>query len=378
MTSRIEPSERVFPQHSGSFPGLRSQWRSLIRPAIAGFMFGYIILHPVAMVVFQWLDPRLAAAAGHDKASALWGPIMHSFHLNMLAMGLVFGVIGLLITTSSACHRVALTWQRDRLAEELTRNERLRNELAEQAEMLRQSNEDLAKLELATRRTTQFMAHDFKSALGCISGFAGQLLERPQLGQDRDVASALDCIRRQAHRIMGSVMDLLEFARVREKRSPRKELISVSELFQEAVSDFSLPVHSERIALGDDHCNCPRLLADPRLLRRVLCNLISNAVKHNGPDTRVRLDSQVNELRTEVLFSCCDDGVGIPPEMLPTIFTEFAGTDNASGDSTGLGLAFCKAVVEAHGGRIWCESTTEQGARFFFTVPLHKEPINGQ
>ena len=116
-----------------------------------------------------------------------------------------------------------------------------------------------------------------------------------------------------------------------------------------------------------------RLFADPRLLRRALCNLISNAIKHNGPDTRVRLDAQVAESRTEVVFSCRDDGVGIPPEVLPSIFNEFAGTNDSSGDSTGLGLAFCKAVVEAHGGRIWCESTPH-GARFFFTIPLHKEP----
>ena len=173
-------------------------------------------------------------------------------------------------------------------------------------------------------------------------------------------------------------MDLLEFARVRGRRGPRMEQISVPELLQEAVSDFSLPMHAGHILLGDNHPCCPPLLADPRLLRRVLCNLISNAVKHNGPDTHVWLDSQVNELRTEVLFSCYDDGAGIPPELLPMIFTEFTGTNDSSGDSTGLGLAFCKAVIETHGGRIWCETSQPQGARFLFTIPLPKEPNNGQ
>jgi signal transduction histidine kinase len=250
--------------------------------------------------------------------------------------------------------------------------------LAEQAKLLRQNNEELAKLELANRRTSQFMAHDFKTSLGCVSGFATQLLEQPRLCEDHDVASALVCIRRQAHGMMGSVADLLEFARVRERREPRMQPICTSELLQETVSDFSLPAHAEHIALGDNYSSCPPLVADPRLLRRVLCNLISNAIKHNGPDTQVRLDAQAVESRMEVLFSCSDDGAGIPPEVLPSIFTEFATANDASRESTGLGLAFCKAVVEAHGGRIWCESTPPQGAQFFFTIPLRKEPNNGR
>ncbi len=246
------------------------------------------------------------------------------------------------------------------------------------AEMLKHKIEELARLELANRRTTQFMAHDFKSALGCITGFAGQLLEQPRLREDADVSEALVCIRRQAHQIMGSVMDLLEFARVRQRLGPRIKQISVPELLLEAVIDVSLPMHVGQILLGDNHRCCPPLSADPRQLRRVLCNLISNAIKHNGPDTHVWLDGQVDELRTEVIFSCYDDGAGIPPELLPTIFSEFAGTNDSSNDSTGLGLAFCKAVIEAHGGRIWCENTKPQGARFSFTIPLPKEPDNGQ
>ena len=333
-----------------------SRWRSLAWPAIAGFLFGYIVLHPVSMVVFQWLDPRLAAGLPHGMGGGLWGPIAHSFHLGMLPMGLVFGVIGAVISTFYACYRLTLTAQRDRLAE--------------QAEELKRNNEELARLELANRRTSQFMAHDFKTSLGCVAGFANQLLEQPQLQQDRDVASALVCIRRQAHGMMGSVTDLLEFARVRESREPRMNPTSVAELLQEAVSDFSLPAHTERITLGDHHPSCPRLFADARLLRRVLCNLISNAIKHNGPDTQVQLDAQVVESHTEVIFSCRDDGTGIPPEALPSIFNEFTSTNDSSRDSTGLGLAFCKTVVEAHGGRIWCESIPEHDTHFFFTVPL--------
>ena len=336
-----------------------NRWRKLFWQAVVGFLFGYLVLHPVSMVIFQWLDPRLAATMPYAMASAVSGgwfaPIAHSFHLSMLSMGLVFGMIGALISTSYAYHRSLVAAQRDRLAE--------------QAEVLKQNNVELARLELANRRTSQFMAHDFKTALGCVAGHATQLMEQPQLQENGDVLNTLLRIRRQAHGMMGSVADLLEFARVRERSDRQRQAISVTELLQEAVSDFSLPMHVEQITLGANHPCCPPVLADARQLRRVLCNLISNAIKHNGPGARVWLDAEVDESRGEALISCRDDGAGVSPEVLPGIFAEFASTGESSSESTGLGLAFCKTVVEAHRGRIWCENS-QQGAQFLFTIPF--------
>jgi len=357
---------KVRPSSDGSqirFPRLRNWCPSLFWQAVAGLVFGYFVLHPVSMVVFHWLDPRIAAAMPHSMQGGLRAPVFHSFELSMLPMALVFAVIGALITTFYGHHRLTLTVQRDRLAE--------------QTERLRQYNAELARLELANRRTTQFMAHDFKTSIGCVGGFAGELLEKPSLSQDRDLVDALVCIRRQSHRMMGTVTDLLELARVREGGVPQMESISLSGLLEEAVSDFSLPAHAKQIALGKQHRNCPSAWGDPRLLRRVLCNLISNAVKHNGPETHVSLDAQMDESGRQIRFACWDDGTGIPTDILPSIFTEFTTAGDASGGSTGLGLAFCKSVVEAHNGRIWCESSP-QGARFFFTIPLEEENHNGQ
>jgi signal transduction histidine kinase len=148
-------------------------------------------------------------------------------------------------------------FQRDLLAHELARNEYLCHELAEQAELLRQNNEELARLELANRRTRQFMARDFKNALGCVGGFVAQLLEHPRLREHSDIGDALVCIRRQAHRMMGSVTDLLDFARVRERSGPKIERTSATELLQEAVNGFSLPADSKRVAMGDNQSHCP-------------------------------------------------------------------------------------------------------------------------
>jgi signal transduction histidine kinase len=352
----------------------RVRWRSLIAPAVAGFWFGYLVLHPLSMVIFQCLDPRIAHA-GHHGTDQILAPIAHSFHADMLMMGLVFGMVGASITTFYGYHRLALTLQKERLAEQLAHNERLRAELAEQAEQLRENNEELARLELANRRTSQFMAHDFKTALACVGGFAGTLLKRPELHENKEVADALACIRRQAHRMMGSVTDLLEFARAREGLAPRVEPVSPAQLLREAVGDFSLPAQATHVALGDRNACCPAVSGDPRLLRRVLCNLIANAFAHNSRETHVWVDAEIDESGAGVLFSCGDDGAGIPPKVLPSIFKEFTTAGDPAGGSTGLGLAFCRTVVEAHGGRIWCENL-DRGARFLFTIPLHKEHDN--
>ena len=119
---------------------------------------------------------------------------------------------------------------------------------------------------------------------------------------------------------------------------------------------------------------CPRIDADALVVGRVLENLISNAVKHNSTGVEILLDACLARNGSEVIFTCTDDGRGIPDEFLPRLFAEYE-TDGEESptDSTGLGLAFCRKAVEAHGGRIWCERTDGAGARFCFTLPVAKE-----
>ena len=175
--------------------------------------------------------------------------------------------------------------------------------------------------------------------------------------------------------MMGSVSDLLQLARVRELETLPVEPVSVTDLLRETASDFSLPATVEGIALGDQHLCCPKIMASAQLLHRVLCNFVSNAIKHNGPGTKVWLDARVDESEGEIVFSCRDDGAGIPSEVLPSIFDEFAITADPLSGSTGLGLAFCKGAVEAHGGRIWCENLS-RGALFSFAIPLQTSEVS--
>ena len=113
--------------------------------------------------------------------------------------------------------------------------------------------------------------------------------------------------------------------------------------------------------------------ADQALLKRVFSNLIQNALTHSARSVTVTLGARTDSGGT--LFTVADDGVGIPPEYHDIIFRKFEQVKTPHIPrvrSSGLGLAFCKLVVEAHGGRIWVKSGSErQGSAFHFWLPEH-------
>ncbi|MCB0163212.1 MAG: ATP-binding protein [Anaerolineae bacterium] len=116
----------------------------------------------------------------------------------------------------------------------------------------------------------------------------------------------------------------------------------------------------------------PTVQADPRLLSRVIDNLLNNAFKYTNTDGTIEL---LAVRHGELLhISIRDDGQGIPPEYQQKIFDNFFQVTDAKGvpirKGTGLGLAFCRLAVEAHGGKIWVVSTPGQGSTFIFTLPL--------
>jgi signal transduction histidine kinase len=112
----------------------------------------------------------------------------------------------------------------------------------------------------------------------------------------------------------------------------------------------------------------PRVLVDPARIQQVLSNLVGNAIKFTPRDGRVtvRVELDADGVRVAVV----DTGPGIAPEQLPHIFGRFWQGKRSDRRGLGLGLAIAKAIVEAHGGRIWVESTVGEGSTFYFTVRL--------
>jgi signal transduction histidine kinase len=119
-----------------------------------------------------------------------------------------------------------------------------------------------------------------------------------------------------------------------------------------------------RLDLEDD---LPEIWADQDRLLQVLENLIGNAIKHTPEGGCITITAVPGP--GEIRFSVADTGAGIPDHCLPHVFERFWQAERASREGAGLGLPICKGIVEAHGGRIWAESTLGRGTSVFFTIP---------
>jgi len=173
------------------------------------------------------------------------------------------------------------------------------------------------------------------------------------------------------------VENILDMTRINESHLViQKENEVVDDVVSEAVSHVErlLRERNFTVQLPDDVIMVPM---DGRLIVRVLINLLENAVLHTQPEAAIQLSATINKDNLKVIVS--DNGQGIKEELYEKLFEKFVTNDKIVSDGRrgiGLGLANCKALVEAHGGSIWAEANDPQGTRFVFTLPLEHPAVS--
>ena len=146
----------------------------------------------------------------------------------------------------------------------------------------------------------------------------------------------------------------------------------MSELVGSALRELEVPLRGHPL-LRELPGDLPLLYCDGTMLERVLVNLLENASKYAGAETRIGISARVAGDALEVRV--WDQGPGLPEGKEQLIFEKFSRGDKESViPGVGLGLAICRAIVEAHGGRIWAENRPQGGASFYFTLPLKTPP----
>ena len=232
--------------------------------------------------------------------------------------------------------------------------------------------QDLTPLEEAERLRADFLAmvsHELLAPLTSIKGSAATLT-----GSATDLEPALArqfyrIIEDQADHMKELVSDLLDVARIETGALPvSPEPAEVAVLVDRARSAFTNAGGRNQLAIELEP-GLPLVLADRRRIVQVLVNLLTNAAHHSPADAAIRVSAVRDGV--DVAVSVTDEGRGIPSDRLPHLFRKFSGDDAGEQvGNTGLGLAICKGIVEAHGGRIRAESDgVGLGARFTFTLP---------
>jgi two-component system sensor histidine kinase/response regulator len=245
---------------------------------------------------------------------------------------------------------------------------RLGSELREHYALIRRQRDDLLRLQLQKEQLIAFVVHDLKNPVNSMD-LQAQLLQRiPDLPPR--ARRPLARIRDEARAQLRLVMNLLDIAKSEEGRLvPVKTRVDLDVLVAEVVTALELRA-SDAGATLDSSLSIHSVHADADLLRRVLENLVENAIRHAPEGTVVRLSAF--ERAGGVQLCVADAGAGIPEDAREKVFERFVqlGTDDASGTRAGrgLGLTFCRLAVEAHGGRIWVEDA-EPGAAFCLLLP---------
>lgn len=210
------------------------------------------------------------------------------------------------------------------------------------------------------------VAHDLRNPIAVISIAATSLIRRLP---DSAARRTIDRIIRGAQRAERLVRDLLEINAIETGRfSVTKHTVEPAHLIFAALeSQQSLAADASVIIATDLSPALPTIEADDERILEVLENLIGNAIKFTGSGGSITVGAKAQG--AELLVWVKDTGAGIAPEELPHIFDRFWQARKTERRGTGLGLSICKGIVEAHGGRIWAESTSGEGTTVSFALP---------
>jgi signal transduction histidine kinase len=238
----------------------------------------------------------------------------------------------------------------------------LAGERSELYDEVKRQRDALLRLQLHREQLTGFLVHDLKNPVGAIDLQAQRLLR--ERGARERAGSAASAIRDEARSLLRMILNLLDLSKADEERlAPVPELVEPGPLVA-GVLDELRPRAAESNIVLVAKVTATRVQADRELVARVLANLVENAIRHAPESSEVTVT--VADIGEGSEWRIRDGGSGVPEDQRDRVFSRFetAGTVR----NHGLGLAFCKVAVEAHGGRIWIEDGAP-GAVFCVRLP---------
>jgi PAS domain S-box-containing protein len=230
---------------------------------------------------------------------------------------------------------------------------------------MKRTEEELARSNADLERFADVVAHDLQAPLRSIAAFSRLLVEKNSPAAGSEHAELVDFIQGGIRGMEQLINGLLAYSRatrpavVKTLVDPHRIVESLRVMYRDEIEDCGARIQSDLL---------PQVMTDERHLAQVLQNLIGNALKYRGTDPPNILISAERE-GDEWVFTVADNGAGIEAKEQTRVFDMFRRLHGDEVPGAGIGLAICKRLVLAQGGRIWVESEPGAGARFCFTIP---------
>jgi two-component system sensor histidine kinase/response regulator len=258
----------------------------------------------------------------------------------------------------------------------LLRIKEYHDQLLENNREISEKNRSLQELEKVKEGLTNMIVHDLRNPLTAIS-MSIELMQLRGENLNNAQRKAMSNIMQRCDYLNSMIQSILDIQRMEEGQlRPEMEAADIVALTEEELQQLSYQMEKEKkqVAFTKPE-SLPELRFDANLIKRVIGNLMSNAMRHTPNDGKIEIDIRYEPYEHHVMFSIGDNGDGLAPEYHEKIFEKFEQASlklkGVRRGKSGLGLTFSKMAVEAHGGRIWVESEGEgRGSTFRFTIPV--------
>jgi two-component system phosphate regulon sensor histidine kinase PhoR len=230
---------------------------------------------------------------------------------------------------------------------------------------------ELVRLNRARRDMVANISHELRTPIANIRLIIDDLFHETEKPKRKKSINSLRAIARETDSLLWMAEELLDLSMIESGQAIMRMIeVPVKSMVEDAVERMYDQSAVKELDVIHDVPDNLYSLCDYDKIRRVLVNLIHNAIKWSPPDETITIHA--SQQGDEVLISVIDHGPGVPDDQTQRIFERFYQVDTSRSmtEGTGLGLAICKHIVEAHGGRIWAEGNSQRsGGRFFFTIP---------